>query len=69
MAETPRPPLPHDHLPPVPSLTVESDDIAHEQRCPDPHLADQMGMTGDNVSPHLRWSGAPSSATTCSPGS
>jgi Raf kinase inhibitor-like YbhB/YbcL family protein len=69
MPDTPRPPLPYDFLPPVPSLTVTSDDIEEGQRIPDTHLADSMGMTGDNLSPHLQWTGAPadtkSFAVTC----
>src|SRR5437588_8914702 len=59
MAYRPRPPLPYDFLPQVPSLTVTSDDITDGKPIPNAHLADQMGMTGDNVSPHLRWAGAP----------
>ena len=69
MADTPRPPLPHDHLPPAPPLTVTSDDVADRKTFPDACLADIMGMTGDNLSPHLRWEGAPpetqSFAVTC----
>ena len=64
-----RPPLPHDHLPDAPPLTVRSDDVAHGDKFPDTCLADTMGMTGDNRSPHLRWEGAPpetqSFAVTC----
>jgi Raf kinase inhibitor-like YbhB/YbcL family protein len=64
-----RPPLPYDFLPSVPALTVTSDDIADGKALPGPHLADTMGMTGDNLSPQLRWSGAPSEtqsfAVTC----
>ncbi|SEK24182.1 YbhB/YbcL family Raf kinase inhibitor-like protein [Nonomuraea pusilla] len=52
-------PLPHDHLPSVPELTVTSDDIQHGERLNDLHVFNDWGMTGQNVSPHLRWSGAP----------
>ena len=59
MADDQRPSLPHDHLPPAPALKVTSDDVTHGEAVPDEHLADAMGMTGDNQSPHLRWEGAP----------
>src|SRR3954470_5775160 len=69
MAESERAPLPYDHLPPVPQLDVTSDDISNGSRLPEEHVADIMGCTGDNQSPHLRWSGAPegtqSFAVTC----
>ncbi|WP_214326463.1 YbhB/YbcL family Raf kinase inhibitor-like protein [Nonomuraea sediminis] len=62
-------PLPHDHLPSVPSLAVESEDITHGERLSDAHVFNDWGMTGQNLSPHLRWSGAPaetrSYAVTC----
>jgi Raf kinase inhibitor-like YbhB/YbcL family protein len=65
----PRPPLPYDFLPEVPPLTVTSSDITHEQELPNEHRADMMGMTGDNLSPQLSWSGAPAAtesfAVTC----
>jgi Raf kinase inhibitor-like YbhB/YbcL family protein len=68
MADT-RPPIPYDHLPPVPEMSLESDDIEHGEELPNQHRADIMGMTGENDSPHLRWSGAPegtqSYAVTC----
>ena len=69
MADSGRAPLPYDHLPSAPALDVTSDDISHESRLPDAHVADIMGCTGDNQSPQLRWSGAPegtqSFAVTC----
>ncbi|HEY7107768.1 MAG TPA: YbhB/YbcL family Raf kinase inhibitor-like protein [Acidimicrobiia bacterium] len=62
-------PLPHEHLPQVPELTVTSDDIAPGEELSETHVADVMGCTGDNLSPQLRWSGAPegtqSYAVTC----
>jgi Raf kinase inhibitor-like YbhB/YbcL family protein len=53
----PRPPSPYDLLPPVPSFTLESDDVAEGEELPLAHLHSSAG--GDDVSPHLRWSGAP----------
>jgi Raf kinase inhibitor-like YbhB/YbcL family protein len=62
-------PLPHEHLPSVPALTVESDDVSQGERLDDRHVFNDWGMTGNNLSPELRWSGAPqgtqSYAVTC----
>lgn len=64
MTEAKRRPLPHDFHPPVPELTVESEDIEHGKTLPDAHV-----YAEGNTSPHLRWSGAPSGtksyAVTC----
>jgi Raf kinase inhibitor-like YbhB/YbcL family protein len=56
---TDRAPLPHDFMPEVPSFTVESDDVAHDQQMGDAQVYNSFGMSGENVSPHLRWRGFP----------
>jgi len=50
-------PDPHDHLPPAPSFSIESDDVQDGQPL-DARFA-HTSAGGENVSPHLRWSGFP----------
>jgi Raf kinase inhibitor-like YbhB/YbcL family protein len=50
-------PDPYDVLPAKPSFEVVSDDIADGQPMDKRFAHDSVG--GDNVSPHLRWSGFP----------
>ncbi|MGY1753280.1 YbhB/YbcL family Raf kinase inhibitor-like protein [Blastococcus sp. SYSU D01042] len=59
MADRPLPPNPYDFLPPVPSFSVTSTDIADGEVLPMPHVSGVMGAGGDDRSPQLSWSGFP----------
>src|SRR5258708_29006232 len=59
---TARPPLPYDFMPPVPSFTLQSTDVADGQQMSDAQVFDGFGMTGQNISPQLSWQGFPAQA-------
>ena len=65
----PVPPIPYDFLPEVPSFEIQSNDVADGEMLPMPQVSGIFGAGGEDVSPHLSWSGAPtgtlSFAVTC----
>jgi Raf kinase inhibitor-like YbhB/YbcL family protein len=59
MPDRPRPPLPYEFLPAVPSFGLRSDDMADGQMMSENQVFDEFGMSGRNISPSLEWSGFP----------
>ena len=64
-----RAPLTYDFLPPVPSFAVTSEDVTNGVQMSDKQVYNSFGMSGENISPQLSWSGFPdqtrSFAVTC----
>jgi Raf kinase inhibitor-like YbhB/YbcL family protein len=50
---------PYDELPPVPTFELRSNDIADGETLSKPQVSGVLGAGGEDVSPHLAWSGAP----------
>ncbi|SDX25903.1 hypothetical protein SAMN05421504_102830 [Amycolatopsis xylanica] len=65
----PQAPNPYDFLPPVPSFSLRSNDIADGETLAKPQLSGIFGAGGEDVSPHLAWADFPaetkSFAITC----
>lgn len=59
MLERPQSPNPYDLLPAVPGFVLESHDLTEGGELPNPHVSAWNGAGGDDVSPHLHWSGFP----------
>jgi Raf kinase inhibitor-like YbhB/YbcL family protein len=56
---TDRAPLPYDFHPEVPAFTVSSSDVAAGEQMSNAQVYNSFGMSGDNISPQLSWSGFP----------
>ena len=52
-------PDPYSMLPQVLALTVSSTSIVNDARLPEKHVFNGWGLSGENLSPQLSWSGAP----------
>ena len=50
---------PYDDLPDVPSFELRSDDATSGEPLAKPQVSGIFGAGGEDVSPHLSWSGAP----------
>lgn len=56
-------PDPYTLLPITASFEVVSDSFTDGDTMPNKHVFNDWGLRGENVSPHLRWSGAPAETT------
>jgi hypothetical protein len=56
---TDRAPLPYDFLPEVPTFTVSSSHVAAGEQMGNAQVYNSFGMSGENISPQLSWSGFP----------
>lgn len=54
-----RPPIPYDFLPAVASFEITSDDVTDGGMLPMPQVSSIFDAGGQDISPHLSWSGAP----------
>jgi hypothetical protein len=54
-----RPPSPYEFLPEVPSFELSSNDVTDGEMLPMPQVSGIFGAGGEDISPHLRWSGFP----------
>ncbi len=50
---------PYDFLPALPGFTLTSDSVTDGQPLANPQVSGMMGAGGEDVSPHLSWSGYP----------
>lgn len=53
---------PYDHMPSLASFTLVSQDVEDGAKMPSRHASGLFGAGGEDVSPHLSWSGLPAEA-------